>query len=76
MAYERFKEIILSFAVKFGAVNSLLLGLSEELYQEIFIELLISEAVKTSEIEGEYMSPEDVTSSIGSNLKFQAILLN
>src|SRR5690625_3185873 len=67
-----FKEVVISFAEKLGVVNGLLMGLKEELYQEAFIELLIMEAIKTSEIEGEYMSREDVISSIKNNLKLQA----
>lgn len=36
--------------------------------QETLIEILVSEAIKTSEIEGEYLSREDVSSSIRHNL--------
>jgi Fic family protein len=56
------------FAQEFGLVNGLVMGLNEELKQETMLEILISEAIKTSEIEGEYMSREDVMCSIKNNL--------
>src|SRR5690606_15104964 len=64
-------EISISFAQDLGLVNGLVLGLSKESKQEALLELLISEAIKTSEIEGEYMSREDVMSSIKNNLGLQ-----
>jgi Fic family protein len=68
---DRLQEISISFAQELGLVNGLVLGLNEELKQEALLELLISEALKTSEIEGEYMSREDVMSSIKNNLGLQ-----
>jgi len=65
---DRLHDIAILFAQEFGLVNGLVLGLNEELKQETVIEILISEAIKTSEIEGEYMSREDVMSSIKNNL--------
>lgn len=65
---ERLHEIAILFAQELGMVNGLVLGLNEELKQETVLEILISEAIKTSEIEGEYMSREDVMSSIKNNL--------
>lgn len=52
-------------------MKGLVLGLNEEFKQEALLELLISEAIKTSEIEGEYMSRDDVMSSIKNNLGLQ-----
>lgn len=65
---EKLQEISVAFAQEFGAVNGLLTGLNEHLKQETLLEMLIEEAIKTSEIEGEYMSREDVMSSIKNNL--------
>lgn len=65
---EKLHEIAVFFAQEFGLVNGLILGLNEELKQETLLEILISEAIKTSEIEGEYVSREDVMSSIKNNL--------
>lgn len=65
---EELQPISIAFAKELGSVNGLMTGLSEALKQETLIEILISEAIKTSEIEGEYMSREDVMSSIKKNL--------
>ena len=35
---------------------------------EVIIDLMVSEAIKTSEIEGEYLSRKEVLSSIRKNL--------
>lgn len=65
---EKLQEISVAFAQEYGAINGLMTGLDEELKQETLLEMLIEEAIKTSEIEGEYMSREDVMSSIKNNL--------
>ena len=65
------QEMSLAFAEEFGAINGLLIGLNEDLKQETLLEILIEEAIKTSKIEGEYMSREDVMSSIKNNLGLQ-----
>src|SRR5690606_15301065 len=59
---------ILAFAQETGEVNGLIHGLPDMLKQETLLQLMLSEAVKTSEIEGEYLSREDVMSSIRNNL--------
>ena len=53
---ENLYVIATSLVREIGLVNGLVLGLNEEIKQETLLELLISEAMKTSEIEGEYMS--------------------
>jgi len=60
--------ITVEFAREIGLIGGLIMGLNDELKQETLIEILIAEAIKTSEIEGEYMSREDVMSSIKRNL--------
>lgn len=60
--------VAISFAEELGLVNGLVTALNDDLKQEAIIEVLISEAIKTSEIEGEYMSRIDVMSSIKRNL--------
>jgi len=72
---EKLQEITILFAQEFGLVNGLVLGLNEKLKQETMLEILISEAIKTSEIEGEYMSREDVMSSIKNNLGIKPTLI-
>lgn len=59
---------ILAFAQETGEVDGLIQGLPDALKQETLLQLMLSEAVKTSEIEGEYLSREDVMSSIRNNL--------
>lgn len=61
-------SIGVAFAKELGLIGGLITGLNDELRQEALIEVLIAEAIKTSEIEGEYMSREDVMSSIKRNL--------
>lgn len=67
----KLQQISIAFAQEFGAINGLVMGLTEEVKQETLLEILIEEAIKTSEIEGEYMSREDVMSSIKNNLGLQ-----
>ena len=65
---EKLFPIIQNFALELGEANGILQSFSEQIKQEIFTELLLSEALKTSEIEGEYFSREDVMSSLKVNL--------
>lgn len=51
-----------------GHVSGQLDALSEGNQAETLIDLMVSEAIKTSEIEGEYLSRQDVKSSIHRNL--------
>lgn len=59
---------IQNFALALGEANGLLNSFSPESQQEVFTEVMLSEAIKTSEIEGEYFSREDVMSSLKVNL--------
>jgi len=56
------------FAEKAGHLKGLLQAMPQKSQEEALIEILVSEALKTSEIENEYLSREDVTSSIRHNL--------
>lgn len=56
------------FAQETGEVNALLKLLPEDVKQEALLEMILSEAIKTSEIEGEFLSRKDVMSSIKNNL--------
>lgn len=64
-------SLIQDFTLQLGEANGLLLSLSQELKQAIFTEIMLSEALKTSEIEGEYFSREDVMSSLKFNLEIK-----
>jgi Fic family protein len=58
------EDILLSFAENVGWVRGLLNGLPEDVQNETLIDMMVAEAVKTSEIEGEYLNRIDVASSI------------
>jgi Fic family protein len=56
------------FAEKAGHINGVLKALPEDAEMEAIIDTMVSEAIKTSEIEGEYLNRKDVRSSIKNNL--------
>jgi Fic family protein len=62
------QPLILEFAKETGEINGIIQGLPNHLKQETLLQLMMSEALKTSEIEGEYISHEDVLSSLRNNL--------
>jgi Fic family protein len=59
---------LLSIAEKTGFINGKLTHLAKNLQTEAMINFMIEEAVKTSEIEGEYINRPDVRSSIKNRL--------
>ena len=65
---QEIEDILYIFAEKAGHLKGLLQAMPKESQEETLIEILVSEAIKTSEIENEYLSREDVTSSIRHNL--------
>lgn len=62
------EDLLLSFAEKEGYVSGILKALPEDTQTEATIDMMVAEAMKTSEIEGEYLSRQDVMSSIKNNL--------
>jgi Fic family protein len=64
------KEVLkgISFDLNAGKLTGIVTSLNYSLKEEALVELLITEAAKTSEIEGEIMSRVDVMSSIKKNL--------
>ena len=62
------EEALFTFAESRGRVSGLLDALSEEMKNQSIIDLMVAEAIKTSEIEGEFLSRQDVLSSIRNNL--------
>ena len=64
------EDLLLSFAEKEGHVSGILKALPEDTQTEAIIDMMVAEAMKTSEIEGEYLSRQDVMSSIKNNLGF------
>ena len=65
------EDQLFSFAERIGHVNGMLKAMPEEIQLESLIEIMVTEAIKTSEIEGEFLSRADVMSSIKNNLGFK-----
>lgn len=66
--------LLFEFAERTGRISGILEGLPEAMQTETMINMMVSEAIKTSEIEGEYLSRKDVMSSIKRNLGLQTEL--
>ncbi|HMJ45749.1 MAG TPA: Fic family protein [Ferruginibacter sp.] len=65
------EDVIFAFIEENGLVSGLVKGLPENIQLESVIDMMVTEAIKTSEIEGEYLSRQDVVSSIRRNLGLQ-----
>lgn len=61
-------EVLLAVAEKMGFIKGKLTHLDANLQTEAVINLMVEEALKTSEIEGEYISRFDIQSSIKNQL--------
>jgi len=55
---------LITYAERIGRITGMLQGVSAEMRAEALISGMVAEAIKTSEIEGEYFSRKDVMSSI------------
>lgn len=53
---------------KFGFLTGMLKAMPEEMQMDTILDVIVSEAIKTSEIEGELLSRIDVMSSVRNNL--------
>ena len=62
------EDLLFDFAQRAGRIGGVLEGLTETEQSEAMINFMVSEAIKTSEIEGEYLSRNDVISSVRKNL--------
>jgi Domain of unknown function (DUF4172) len=62
------EDNLLLFSEKFGRVSGILKGLHEESKQNEIVDIILTESIKKSEIEGEYPNRKDVLSSIRKNL--------
>lgn len=71
-AYEtsKIEDRLNDFIRKSGRISGLVEGLTQVERDETLVEVMVNEAIKTSEIEGEYLSRQDVMSSIKRNLGF------
>ena len=61
---------IAAFIEMVGNTSGMLKAIPEDIKTEALIDLMVAEAIKTSEIEGEFFSRADVMSSIKNNLGF------
>lgn len=61
-------SLCMDFALETGELKGIVDSLSTDIQQETILQFMISEAIKTSEIEGEFFSRQDVMSSIKKNL--------
>ena len=62
------EDSMLAFMEKAGRVSGIVDALPEKTRQDAIIDIVLKEAIKTSEIEGEYPNRKDVLSSIRKNL--------
>ncbi len=62
------EEMLFAFAEETGHISGVLKALPAPMQNEAIIDMMVAEAIKTSEIEGEYLSRKDVMSSIRNNL--------
>lgn len=64
----KIEESMYLFSEKIGAVSGALKALPDDTQLSAIIDTMLAEAIKTSEIEGEYLSRKDVMSSIRNGL--------
>jgi len=62
------EDSLLAFSQKLGRVIGILEALPDDTRQEALVQTMLTEAIKTSEIEGEFPNRTDVLSSIRKNL--------
>ena len=65
---ESVENELYAFTERSGIVTGMFKAISEEAQNETIINTLVSEAIKTSAIEGEFLSRNDVLSSVRNNL--------
>ena len=67
------EDLLLQFAEETGFITGSLNALPKDQQLEAFIDIMVAEAIKTSAIEGEYLSRQDVVSSIRNKLGINAV---
>lgn len=70
----RSNEVLDVFEQETSHVSGILKAIPQDAYIEAMINLMVAEALKTSEIEGEYLQRSDVLSSIRNNLGLNSTL--
>lgn len=64
------QEVLYQYALEASALKGALTQITDDLQKEAYINLMVKEALKTSEIEGEIINPEDVRSSLQEQMGF------
>lgn len=64
----KIEEKLYLFTEKTGLISGIFKALPSDTQMEAIIDIMVAEAIKTSEIEGEYLSRKDVMSSIRNGL--------
>ncbi|ERM81375.1 cell filamentation protein Fic [Rhodonellum psychrophilum GCM71 = DSM 17998] len=65
---ETLQPLFMEFALDWAELKGMEKGLSKDLEEETLLNIMVSEAIKSSAIEGEFYSREDVMSSIKNKL--------
>ncbi|MFL5742388.1 MAG: Fic family protein [Flavisolibacter sp.] len=68
------EDNLFAFAEQTGHVTGILNSLPRDIEMETVITIMVTEAIKTSEIEGEHLNRQDVVSSIRNNLGLNTTL--
>lgn len=62
------QDVLYKYAAEANALSGRLAGIAEEYKSEALIDLMVTEAIRTSQIEGEHYDRDDVRSSIRNQL--------
>ncbi len=65
---QQVQDLLIAIAENMGQVSGMLHAMDDEIQKEAIIQMMVAEAMKTSEIEGEYLSRQDVISSIRNKM--------
>ncbi len=71
----KLEDLLFQFSERIGHLKGVLNALPETYQTQTMIEVLVTEAIKTSEIEGEFLSRNDVVSSIKNNLGLGRVMV-
>lgn len=62
------EDLLFQILEGYGEINGLVRGLPEDVQTDSLIDVMVAEAINTSAIEGEYLSRQDVLSSVRNHL--------
>jgi len=65
---EGLQSVLDAYLLETGEVSGMLKSLPDAIGEQLLVEAMLAEALKTSQIEGEFLSRQDVMSSIRNNL--------